>query len=311
MNGEQAMRFDVNQTEFPSKFHKDVWQTGVAVLPLEITLTGIDNPETREGLTQIYSFMLELLHDMYNNPDKYDKKNINDFLRSIVNEAKIKKNDKYPLLQKYMNEFVSLVWSRKPKAAGHNWEIIQKCDFHCFSNIKVQGIDDLLYDLSDQNRVCFKELHDYVITKGGKKESGRYRYKYKTEHIICFDWKPSIFISWKLKSGNSFESFISELNKQPDKADLLNYIQNETTICNYCGLSNCKTYVEFFICTPHGRKRHHHFAFNDTKKIKIDGMELNRGCLYHLDDVTKSFSESEIKILKRLLDIRFKQIDNV
>ena len=304
------MRFDVNQTAFQSEYQKDIWKRGISVLPLEISLVGIDDSETREGLSQIYNFMFELLHDMYNNPDKYDKSNIERFLRSVVNECKIQKNDKYPLLQKYMNDFVSLVWSLAPKAAGMNWGIVLNCDFRCFGNVKTQSIDDLLYTLSDQDRICFKELHDYVIAKGAKKESGRYRYKYKSEHIICFDWKPSIFISYKLKTGNSFESYISELSKQPDNVELLDYIQNETSICNHCGLSTCKTYVEFLICAPRNRKRHRHFAVVDTNKIKIGDMELNRGCLYHLDDVTQSFKDDEIKMMKRLIDIRFSQIDN-
>lgn len=311
------MRFDVNQTDFPSVFQKKIWKRGIAVMPLDITLNGINDSEMREGLTQIYSFMMEFFWDMYNNPEKHSNvpyKSTEHYVRAIMNESKTTMNNKYPLLKEYMDNFFSLVWSLKPKAAAHNWGIVQMCDFRCFNKAdkkaKTQDVDDLLYTLSDKNRKCFKELHEYVTEKGAKKESGRYRYKYKGEHIISFDWKPSIFISYKIKSGNSFESFVWELNKQPDKVDLLDYIQKETTICNHCGLSTCKDYVEFLICTPRNRKRHHHFAVVDTNKIKIGGMEINRGCLHHLDDITQPFTDEEIKMMKRLIDIRFSQIGN-
>jgi len=307
------LRFDVNQTEFPDEFKKDIWQRGISVLPLELSLTGIDDLETREGLTQIYNFTMDLLWDMYNNSDKYTnipRNNTERYIRSVMEKSKRNTNSQYPLLTKYMNEFFSLVWAMSPKTAAKNWNIIIQCDFRCFNKNKSQEIKYLLYTLSDENRICFKELHDYVIAKGAKKESNRYRYKYKNEHIVCFDLKPSVFISYKLKSGSSFESFIAEVNNQTDKELLLAYIQDETSICNHCGISTCKAYVEFFICTPRGRKRHHHFTAVDTNKIKMAGMELNRGCAYHLDDVTQSFTADEINIMKRLIDIRFVQIDN-
>jgi len=62
------MIFNVNQTEFQNEFQKQIWEYGIRVLPLEITLPSVDDPETRDGCTQIYNFTHELLEDMYNNP---------------------------------------------------------------------------------------------------------------------------------------------------------------------------------------------------------------------------------------------------
>jgi len=329
------MRFDVNQTDFPSEFQRDIWQRGIKVMPLEISLTGIDDPDTREGLTQVYNFTLDLFRDMYDNPEKYKPDNYKDintmenFLRTAISgqfdDSRLNLlastgysrsgdgniiNDKYPLLLKYASDFISLVFKKTPKAPGKNWGIILKCDFRCFSKVKTRGIEDLLYTLSDQNRVCFKELHDYVTAKGAKKEPGRYRYKHKNEHIICFDWEPSILISYRLKNGNSLKKFIAEVNIQPDKNELLSYIQNKTSICNHCGTSTCKAYVEFFICTPNDSIRHHHFKDVDKSKIKIEGIEFNRGCFYHPDEITQPFTSNATKIMKRLIDIRFAQIEN-
>jgi len=361
---EIKMRFDVNQTEFQTGYHKSIWHRGISVLPLEITLNGISAPETREGFTQIYNFTLELLWDMYNNSDRYSDLSflhihrdyaIEHFFRTVggwaaskefddsglclkmiikddealkkfylvlslleafgfscsnQNEYKVLGNNKYPLLLKYMSIFYSAAYLMTAKAPAKRAGLIQNCDFRVFSRVKPQGIEDLLYTLPDKSRAFYQELHNYVTEKGAKKESGFYRYKYKNEHIVSFDYKPSIFISYKLKTGNSMDKFITELIKQPDKNNLLDYIKNETTICYHCGLSTCKTYVEYFICTPRGRVRHPHFNRHNDK-IRFNEVELQPGCRYHLDDVTQSFNEDEIKILKRLIDVRFAQITNL
>ena len=82
------MIFNVNQTEFSNKFQKDIWELGKTVLPLEITLAGIDDSEMREGCTQIYNFSQELLEDMYNNPEKYEGRDA-DTGKAIVSMNKI------------------------------------------------------------------------------------------------------------------------------------------------------------------------------------------------------------------------------
>lgn len=50
------MVFDVNQTEFISKYQREVWSHGVRVIPLDISLVKITDPEMREGLPFMNSF---------------------------------------------------------------------------------------------------------------------------------------------------------------------------------------------------------------------------------------------------------------
>jgi len=133
-------------------------------------------------------------------------------------------------------------------------------------------------------------------------------YSIMPEHV---DYLPSICISYKLKAGNSLESYISELNKQPDKDKLSTYLQTNATLCNHCGLSTCKAHVEYFLCYPHGSERHWHFENVDKTVFKAGGLEIRRGCRYHQEKVNNAFTDDEIAVLKRLIDIRFTQIDNL
>ena len=69
------MVFDKNQKEFPSAEHNAIWNLGIHVMPIEITLP----PEVKDSLPlylvqsceQLRNFLLHLLRDMYDNIELY------------------------------------------------------------------------------------------------------------------------------------------------------------------------------------------------------------------------------------------------
>lgn len=67
------MTFDRNQTTFKSKYQREVWSYGVRMIPLEISLTNITDPETQEGCSQVYNCIMDILVDMYRRPEDYEQ----------------------------------------------------------------------------------------------------------------------------------------------------------------------------------------------------------------------------------------------
>lgn len=74
------MLFNVNQEIFTTEYQKKVWETGIQIIPLEISLSDIEDTETVEGCTQIYSCITEILTDMYNAPDSYGNVHVNEYI---------------------------------------------------------------------------------------------------------------------------------------------------------------------------------------------------------------------------------------
>ena len=65
------MKFDRNTTTFPTMLHRDIYMTALRMTPLEISLAGIEQTDLAESGREFYSFMIELLTDMYNDPCLY------------------------------------------------------------------------------------------------------------------------------------------------------------------------------------------------------------------------------------------------
>jgi hypothetical protein len=67
------MEFDKNNTEFPTMLHRDIYMTALRMTPPEISLAEIDktDPDLAKSGCEFYSFMIELLSDMYNDPHLY------------------------------------------------------------------------------------------------------------------------------------------------------------------------------------------------------------------------------------------------
>ena len=72
------MIFNKNQTDFPSETHKEIWNTGIHILPLDVMLTdGLReklskiSPDLPESCEQMQKYFLRLFGDMYENVDLY------------------------------------------------------------------------------------------------------------------------------------------------------------------------------------------------------------------------------------------------
>jgi len=88
---EKKMIFDKNQTDFPSETHRDIWNTGIHILPLEVTLTdGLReklsqmSPDLPESCEQMQKCFLHLFGDMYENINVYRITNNNTHYRMFV-----------------------------------------------------------------------------------------------------------------------------------------------------------------------------------------------------------------------------------
>ena len=75
----EFMTFDINQTEFPSNKHKEIWYWAVQILPEELCLSDkvkvcLDSMDAElfEGCRQMRLFLLHSLGEMYVNAEKYN-----------------------------------------------------------------------------------------------------------------------------------------------------------------------------------------------------------------------------------------------
>ena len=60
----ENMLFDRNRTEFESGKAKEIWQFGIHIVPLAVSLADVQDAETREGCRQVYACIMEILTDM-------------------------------------------------------------------------------------------------------------------------------------------------------------------------------------------------------------------------------------------------------
>jgi len=214
-------------------------------------------------------------------------------------------NEKYPLFLKYYYRFCEV--------ASKCGTGVLSCDFSAFIKKRKFTLDDFLRTQSDKNKVYFKELHEYATGKGAKLKTDnpyrRYRYIYKKQHIvffemsaICVNYNEPYYSSRKIDSRVSFDIFMAEVDKQPDRDELIKYLYNTIHLCDSCrgrkaGPKNsderCNFWIDFdgikcmaAACCPDITKR-----YNPQK--------------------SQGYTDYDIKMLKRMIDIRFAQIDNI
>jgi hypothetical protein len=175
----------------------------------------------------------------------------------------------------------------------------------------INSIDDFLRTQSDKNKMYFIDLHKYAIDKGAKIETHnqyrRYRYIYKNEYILLFEMRPSIIVPYnnqysrKRDSWVSFNLFMTEVVKQHDKDELIRYIQNKICVCSACSDRKvgpkkngecCGHWLDIY-----GIKR---MAASCHPEIEIS---LN-------PKESQGSIDYDIKMSKRMMDIRVMQIDN-
>lgn len=254
------MVFDLNQTEFSSDYQRIIWQFGTHIMPLDVSLADVDDPEIREGCMQIYDCTMEILADMYKHPEDYKERPrwyTGDYLAWLVNGNKPMKkhseefmrytqviprfgfsydedlnawtNERYPLFCEYFPRLVSLAKERKQNLGGY----LDRRDFRLFTKRITLTLDDLLRPLSDTNRVYALELHIYALAKGMKvemKDPYTFRYVYKKLYSLEIHNNPfGILIPYRLDNGKyvprQFERFLEIAENQPDADEIVRYIQ--------------------------------------------------------------------------------------
>ena len=325
--GCKKVTYDVNQTEFISKFQKEAWRLGKSVLPLETTLPGIKDEETREGCEQIFRFTHEVIADMYNDSAKYD-------------------NDKPPkryltynldLLMKLSGVRLSgdaLYWivpsSDAYKKSGIKW--LEPFGFvykmidgeHAVANDKYPLFIkywDKMYRLGPKGnaiRLYYLWTCDFRLFSKAKKfttadylrmlpdrnkpffmelndyvlKKGAKRdvfsYKYKNQHLLGIDQMGYFTIPCQ----GYFNEIVDEAKAQPDADALLEYIRNELRRCNGC---NPK-------CGGGG-----------VRKIDVNGQQIpscvGGGIILGKMKENPFYDERDIMMLKRIMDIKANLID--
>jgi len=330
-----TMQFDPNQAEFPSPRHRAIWDEGRRLVPLEVSLADIADPETIEGCTQIYNWTQGYFAAIYGNPDRFagytplgmfrllDDAAESDFR---VGPAKYKQltnlrkdhfrdfplvgleiaggpdrtlaNKEHPLFCKYFKLFYDTACKKKV----NRLEYLACCDFRVLAPKYQRSFDDLLRVLPDTLKAYAAEMNEHARTKEAKLETQKYycffRYKYQKEDLMTLrrnSWRHTP-LDIAVPYGD-LESFLAIAEAQPDKDALLAYIQKELCACDACN----------------GRKK----AGERCSKqwVDIDGV-WRLPALCHRD-ISKwkaskrnlEYSDYDIQMLKRMMDIRVMQID--
>ena len=326
------MLFDPNQTQFASEYQRIVWQFGTHLVPPEISLADVADPEIREGCMQVYGCTMEILADMYNNPEdyapepprwytgdylawlamgrtpiKHHRENllrctrmISKFGFSYDESTKTLANARYPLFVEYFTRLVQLAKECKQNLGGY----LDRRDFRLFARRVVLMLDDLLRPLSDAERAFAMEMHAYAIARGMKMEMKSpytFRYVYKKLYSLELHNHPfEIAVPYSLDNGKrvpgQLEAFLAVAESQPDADALVRYIQGGIRVCTACNGTKkanerCQCWVDI-----RGARRLSAACHPTISKYR-------RGAR------NPAYTEEDIQMLKRMMDIRIEQVD--
>ncbi len=327
------MVFDRNQTEFVCEYQRIVWMYGMHIVPLEISLADIDDPKIIDGCTQVFNCTMEILEDMYNNPNDYFNERprwyTNDYLAWLITgkkpiehhknnflwyisridrfgfiydkKNKLLKNERYPLFIEYLELLLQLVKKKKKNLGGY----ADRRDFRLFGDKVNLCLDDILYPLSDTDRKYAVEMHEYAVSKGlniERKDPYTFRYLYKKLYSLEIHNNPfKIVIPYRLDNGkyvhDQFDRYSAAVETEPDCDELFCYIQGGACVCDACG----------------GKKN---IQQRCGRWTDINGKRrLLAVChpaisKYRRGINNPNYTDYDIDILKRLLAVRLVQIDN-
>jgi len=210
------------------------------------------------------------------------------------------KSSKYPLFLKCF--YMCCKASEKRKV--NCWEYIVFCDFRIFNKRISLKLEDLTRALSDRDKAFVLELHDHLASKGIKPTPRKYynRILYHKKYcLLKIDIFGSIPVEFGVCLGSSpndeaFKFIVQEIEKLPNKEELLTYIVDNVNYCSYCcsrkGDKSCGGYWAELL----GERRFFCPWFALTKRGK--------------KNPSKVYNDHEINILKQFLDLRIKAIDS-
>lgn len=323
--------FDPNQTDFETDYQRLVWRSGISIVPPEVSLAGVTDPDTREGCMQVYLCTMELLEDMFKQPDAYAPFPVGWYTDAFFawllhGNAMVKQrecferfleiipqfgfsydkgtntlaNERYPLFPVYFDRLRILAKEKKQNLGGY----LPRRDFRLFAQRVVITLDDLLRPAPDQYKAYLKELHAYALSKGAKWERKGptcFRYAYQGHYILVLQNNPAhVEVPYSLSDGG-FERFLAEAQHQPDADALVAYIQKDIGICDGCRYRS------------EGRKP---LRERCGRWVEIRGVRrFASGChpaisKYHRGKDHYVYTYEDIRLLKRMMDLRISQIDH-
>lgn len=65
------MDFSMELTDFPSTVHKNIYYIGRGIVPIKRSTEYIDMPDLYASCEEFHAFVIEMLSDMYDNPEEY------------------------------------------------------------------------------------------------------------------------------------------------------------------------------------------------------------------------------------------------
>jgi len=65
------MDFNTELSQFPSAVHSLVYFSARGIMPLSRTLDAVNDPALRESCVALHGFVIDMLSDMYGNPEAY------------------------------------------------------------------------------------------------------------------------------------------------------------------------------------------------------------------------------------------------
>jgi hypothetical protein len=324
--------FDPNQKQFSSDYQRRIWRIGTHVVPIEITLAEICDPEIREICNQYYKCITEILTDMYVNWHEYESINPAAMLmwsglgqKNRREECQIitEKLSKFGILPDGNgNIFTNVKYPKFDECRGMLLQSEAKighlrrgtaamcCDFRVLQKPFKPLIGDLIRPYCEELRTNILELHNYALSKGAKTELhecyGRLRYKYKNNRVLGFELfaesEPLIEIPYHLHDVkdmlSAFQRFIDEIERQQDNDELIEYVLHNVDICNGCG-GQQKSYERCggMWAEIRGKRR----------RLAACHFGIGRG---HYDRQKFPYTNNDFPMLKRMLDIRISQINN-
>jgi len=222
---------------------------------------------------------------------------------------KLLTNKKYPLFCKYFKLFSDGAY-RKPI---NSLSYILFNDFRVLAPAYKRTLDDLLRVIPDKLKPYAIEMQAYALAKGAVLENhktyAQYRYKYKNRYVLVMQGgNPplsnaplDIAVPYRGAGDGYFGGFAKWVEIQPDRDEIAAFIQKEICACyKGCGGSGSednpmgcdKAGTDIF-----GVKRHVSQCVRSVSRLAARG------------ECTE-YDEYDIKMLKRLIDIRMIQIEN-
>lgn len=319
------MIFNPNQTKFQNEYQQEVWRLGIHIVPPEVSLAEIQDDAVKAGCMEMYDCIMALFTHMYESPEKYAHTGPLDYLlfalewmtgkRKFPAAARRKKGYFEKILDNlkpfgFLYDGSTVVNFRYPNFIKY-WLLVHErsnpmyCDFRVLNiNYKPSQSctrDDLLRPLSDQNRKCAAELYDYALSIGAKRmpynQYRPYCMAYHKKHILVLNNEHGLTASVPYKNQYTSADTLHELHEfmilaehQADHDELIAYIQNEIMLCKHCNSAGCGIFTTLA-----------------SVQRQIAGCRPEI-CKNHEPSVFCQYTEYDVKMMKRLMDVRLLQI---